>query len=67
MFIGNSLIDSLPVSFSKISQKGYLEGLCDKLVQKHQDELKSAPENPVFYIDHVPSSMNPPIQSKKKK
>jgi hypothetical protein len=58
MFIGDSLIDSIPVIFSKITQPGYLEQLREKLEEKHADRLASATEAAVFYIDHVPSSMN---------
>lgn len=65
MFIGNSLIDSIPVIFSKITQPGYLEQLREKLEEKHADKLASGNGNPVFYIDHVPSSMNFDAHSEK--
>jgi hypothetical protein len=58
MFIGNSLIDSIPVIFSKITQPGYLEQLKAKLEEKHAESLATGKETPVFYIDRVPSSMN---------
>ena len=58
MFIGNSLIDSIPVLFSKITQPGYLEQLREKLEEKHADQLATGNGTPVFYIDRVPSSMN---------
>ena len=67
MFIGTNFIDALPVSFSKITLKGYLEDLCGKLAEKHMDKIEAASEQPLFYIDHVPSSMNFDKLKKKKK
>ena len=58
MFIGNNLIDSIPVIFSKITQPGYLEQLREKLEEKHADLVAAGNGTLVFYIDHVPSSMN---------
>jgi hypothetical protein len=64
MFIGNNLIDSVPVSFSQIRKPGFLEGLTHKLKKKHEDLIQATTETPLYYIEHVPSAMN---HKKKKK
>jgi hypothetical protein len=58
MFIGNSLIDSVPVSFSQIRKPGFLEGLTARLKEKHDVLIQAARESPLYFIEHVPSSMN---------
>ena len=64
MFIGNNLIDSVPVSFSQIRKPGFLEGLTGKLKLKHEELIQAASETPLYFIEHVPSAMN--IKKKKK-
>ena len=58
MFLGNELIDSLPVNFQKITWPGYLEDLRLSLEEKHMELLEKSSQLPLFFIDHVPSSMN---------
>lgn len=58
MFLGNELIDALPVNFQKITWPGYLDDLRLTLEEKHRDLLEKSNLPPVFFIDHVPSSMN---------
>ena len=58
MFLGNELIDSLPVNFQKITWPGYLEDLRLSLEEKHRELLEKSSQLPLFFIDHVPSSMN---------
>jgi hypothetical protein len=59
MLIENKLIDSMPVSFKKLGEPGYLEGLKKMLEEKHSALLQSATSKAVYYVDTVPSSMNP--------
>ena len=58
MELDNHLIDSITVSLQKITIPGYLEGLKQEMEEKHADLLKDSTSTPVFYVDHVPSSMN---------
>jgi len=59
MYIKDRLIDTVPVSFKKIATPGYLEGLKIELEEKHAAVINSSGEQPVFFVEHVPSSMNP--------
>ena len=58
MELDNHLIDSISVSLQKIAIPGYLEVLKQEMEEKHAVLIKEAPSAPVFYVDHVPSSMN---------
>lgn len=58
MFVGNNLIDSVPVSITQIRKQGFMEGLIAMLCEKHIHLLETSVENPCYYIDHVPSAMN---------
>ncbi len=58
MVIGDRVVDSIAVNFSKMGKPGYLEGLRDKLIQKHLDIIDVSAEKPQYYIDNVPSGMN---------
>jgi hypothetical protein len=63
MFIGNNLIESVPVSFAQIRKPGFLETLTGKLKAKHEELIQTASETPLYFIEHVPSAMN--IKKKK--
>jgi hypothetical protein len=58
MELDNHLIDSISVSLQKITIPGYLEGLKQEMEEKHADVIKDTTASPIFYVDHVPSSMN---------
>ena len=58
MELDQKLIDSVSISFEKILIPGYLENIKMELESKHEALIKEAKTHPLFYVDHVPSSMN---------
>jgi hypothetical protein len=58
MFIEETFIDELPVSFDKITLPGYLEALKETLEEKHFLLINSTPKKPYFFVDNVPSLAN---------
>lgn len=58
MELDHKLIDSVSISFEKILIPGYLENVKLELEDKHAALIKEAKTPPIFYVDHVPSSMN---------
>lgn len=50
MFIGNDLIESIPVHLDKISQPGYLGQFKRVLKEKHADLLQHAPAPAEFLV-----------------
>ena len=58
MELDHKLIDSVSISFEKILIPGYLENIKLELEDKHAPIIKEAKTPPIFYVDHVPSSMN---------
>ena len=58
MELDQKLIDSVSISFEKILIPGYLENIKMELEDKHAVLIKEAKTPPIFYVDHVPSSMN---------
>ncbi|MFL5742381.1 MAG: hypothetical protein ACJ75B_19315 [Flavisolibacter sp.] len=62
MFLDNNLIDSISLQ-EDIAAPGYIQNLVEQLKEKHQEILSDPNARAVFFIEHVPSSMN---HSKKK-
>ena len=58
MELDQKLIDTVSISFEKILIPGYLENIKMELEEKHAVLIKEAKTRPLFYVDHVPSSMN---------
>jgi len=58
MELDQKLIDCVSISFEKILIPGYLENIKMELEDKHAGLIKEATTPPIFYVDHVPSSMN---------
>lgn len=58
MELDHKLIDSVAINFEKILIPGYLENLKSELENKYAEKIKEAITPPIFYVDHVPSSMN---------
>ncbi|HEU4469488.1 MAG TPA: hypothetical protein VFR58_00270 [Flavisolibacter sp.] len=50
MYLGNDLIESIPVKSDKISQPGYLGGFKRELKQKHSMLLETSPQPPEFLV-----------------
>ena len=50
MYLGNDLIESIPVQSDKLSQPGYLGQFKRELKMKHADLLQQTPEHPDFLV-----------------
>lgn len=59
MFIGQHLIDSLPMNLSQMNNPGYIHYLKTELEEKNEDIIELSSEEPVFFIDSIPSRFNP--------
>jgi len=58
MFLDNKLIDSMVINIARFNEPGYMNGLRLEMEEKHEDVLDLSNEEPQFFIDSVPSSMN---------
>ena len=58
MFLENKLIDSFPINAYRFHQPGYIAGLRMEMEEKNEHILDLSDEDPEFFIDSVPSSMN---------
>lgn len=58
MFIEGKLIDSAQVSTVKLHIPGYINSLKAELEEKNEDIIDLSNEEPQFFLDAVPSSMN---------
>jgi len=58
MFLDNKLIDSMVINIARFNEPGYINGLRLEMEEKHEDVLDLSNEEPQFFIDSVPSSMN---------
>ncbi len=59
MYLGNDLIESVPVNFTLLSTPGYLGSFKRTLKQKHSDLLQQVPHQPEFLV------VNPTAGTKK--
>lgn len=50
MYLGNDLIEAVPLSNDKLSQPGYLGGYKRQLKQKHLVLLQQSPVEPEFLV-----------------
>ncbi len=58
MVAGIEVIDSVPVNYHKIMEKGYLEGLKIFLQEKNNYIFLNAKDEIIFFVEGVPSKMN---------
>ena len=58
MFISDVLIDTIEINAVQFSKPGYIEFLKIELQEKNEDIIDLSNEEPQFFIDAVPSSMN---------
>jgi hypothetical protein len=65
MFIGQELIDSLPVNAHQMNHAGYIHSLKAKLEEKNEDIIDLSGDEPVFFIDAIPSRFNTSVPGKK--
>lgn len=50
MYLGNDLIESIPVQSEKLSQPGYLGQFKRQLKLRHADLLQQTPDEPDFLV-----------------
>jgi len=58
MFVNGQLIDARVINVLKLSSPGYLHILKMEMEEEHEDIIDLSNEEPQFFIDHIPSSMN---------
>ena len=58
MYLGNNLIDVVNFEKNIKISTGYIETIKMNLEEKHEDIIDLTEEEPVYFIDNVPSSMN---------
>ena len=58
MFLGNKLIDAVKINAYQLNVPGYVEVLKMEMEEKNEDVLDLSNEEPRFFIEPVPSSMN---------
>jgi hypothetical protein len=58
MFIGNELIDKMKINAAQFNSPGYIQSLKLEMEDRNEEIIDLSNEEPQFYIDAVPSSMN---------
>jgi len=58
LVINKKHVDALEVSFEDIGSPKRLQALVEKLREKHQALIEKSGQDPVFYIEGVPSALN---------
>jgi hypothetical protein len=58
MFIGQHLVDSIPLNLLQMNNPGYIHSIKNELEEKNEDIIDLSVEKPVFFIDSIPSRLN---------
>ncbi|MGN6163120.1 MAG: hypothetical protein ACTHOF_01135 [Flavisolibacter sp.] len=58
MYLGNDLIDSIPVNFYQLSQPGYLGKFKRVLKDKHAAVIRESPIHPEFLVVDLAPATN---------
>jgi hypothetical protein len=58
MYLGNDLIDSVPVNMYDLSKPGYLGRFKRQLKQKHIDLIQEANQQPEFLVINMNTASN---------
>ena len=58
MYIGNDLIESVPVSFSQLSQPGYLGKFKRVLKEKYAELFQQSETRPEFLVVNINTTQN---------
>lgn len=58
MFLGGQLVDTVNFPAHRLNQPGHIETLKMQMEEKNEDILDLSIEQPQFFIETVPSSMN---------
>jgi hypothetical protein len=58
MFLNGQLIDTKAIAILRLNSPGYIHLLKMEMEESNEDIIDLSNEEPQFFIDHVPSSMN---------
>jgi hypothetical protein len=58
MFLAGQLIDTVRMNTYQLNLPGYIQGLKMEMEERNEDILDLSDEEPTFFIETVPSSMN---------
>jgi len=58
MFLNNKLIDSIKINAAQLNKPGHIEALRIEMEEKNEDIIDLSGEEPEFFIEAIPSSMN---------
>lgn len=58
MFLGEQLVDAVKFPAHQLNQPGHIEALKMQMEEENEDILDLSEEQPQFFIETVPSSMN---------
>ena len=58
MFVKGELIDSRPINILGLNFRGLITSLKIELEETHEEIIDLSNEEPQFFVDHIPSSMN---------
>jgi hypothetical protein len=58
MFIGENLVDSLPVSRTQLVIPGFIRTLKNELEERNAEIIDLTEETPCFFIDTIPSRIH---------
>jgi hypothetical protein len=58
MYLKNELIDSVKINSTQLNKPGYIGFLKSEMEEKNEDIIDLSNEEPQFFIETIPSSMN---------
>jgi len=58
MYLGNDLVESIPVNDKELSVPGYLGRFKRRLKQKHSDLIKQTGEQPEYLVIPIPEPVS---------
>jgi hypothetical protein len=64
MFLNGSLLAIAPINSSITSLRGCVENIMLDLEEKYEDVIDASGEEPQYFLDNIPSSMNYFIKKK---
>jgi hypothetical protein len=67
MFIGKELIDTIRINPAKWNSPGYIDTLKMDMKEENEDIIDLSNDEPEFFIENVPSSMNTAVSFLKTK
>lgn len=58
MYLKNELVDSAKINPTQLNKPGYVDFLRSEMKEKNEDIIDLSDEEPQFFIETIPSSMN---------